>query len=266
MVFSSELYMLFLIAAILCSFGFYKFVYFISIGYGMAIAGQGIFLLVHFQHSFFITVLQCLVLIVYGIRLAGYLLMREVKSNAYRKVLKTNMINDSQMPLLSKVIIWLTCAILYLTQISPIYFGLYNETPIGIASYIGLVLMIIGVCLECTADYQKSKAKAKNPEHFCNHGLYKIVRCPNYLGEVLLWSGTIITGADTIVSKGQLAFALLGYIGILYVMFSGARRLELRQDKVYSKSKEYREYKSNTPILLPLLPLYSVKNWTWLKG
>ena len=61
-------------------------------------------------------------------------------------------------------------------------------------------------------------------------------------------------------------FALAGYAGIVYVMFGGARRLELRQNRNYGKDPEYQAYVKKTPILLPFIPLYSVANVTWLKG
>ena len=49
-------------------------------------------------------------------------------------------------------------------------------------------------------------------------------------------------------------------------MFSGARRLEIRQDSTYGDDPEYQEYVKKTPILIPLLPLYSVKKYEWLKA
>ena len=48
------------------------------------------------------------------------------------------------------------------------------------------------------------------------------------------------------------------------VMFSGARRLELRQDKNYGKDPEYQKYVTTVPILVPFIPLYSVKKYKWL--
>jgi hypothetical protein len=47
-------------------------------------------------------------------------------------------------------------------------------------------------------------------------------------------------------------------------MFSGARRLEIRQDRNYEKDPEYRKYVKTVPILIPFIPLYSVKKYTFL--
>lgn len=264
-VFSIELGLLFLIAALLSSFGFYKFLYFISIGYGFAIAGEGIYLLLGFKHTSIITILMCIVFILYGLRLGFYLLIREHNSSAYRKILKGASTDDSKINLRMRIGVWIPCCILYGTQVSPVFFALSNETSIGTASYIGLIVMICGILLEWLADYHKSKAKETAPNIFCSTGIYKIVRFPNYLGEVLLWTGVIITGFDALVSVGQWLVALIGYLGIIYVMLSGSRRLEIRQDITYGDLESYQAYKQHTPMLIPLIPWYSIKNWTWLK-
>lgn len=265
MVFTLEFALLFLIAALLCSCGFYKFLYFFSIGYGLAIAGQGLFLLLYFKEHSLFSILACFVFIIFGIRLASYLFVRERKNKVYQKVLTQISIDNQKMNFLTKAFIWIPCFILYVTQISPIFFGLYNQTEVTLISYIGLALMICGVALETTADLQKTKAKKKNPTMFCMQGLFKLVRCPNYLGEIVLWTGVLLTGFDSLVSVGQWIIALIGYIGILYVMLSGTRRLEIRQDEAYGKLKAYKAYIHKTPILIPFLPLYSVKAWKWLK-
>ena len=57
---------------------------------------------------------------------------------------------------------------------------------------------------------------------------------------------------------------LLGYALIIWVMFSGARRLEIRQDKNYGNDPEYQKYVCTVPIILPFVPLYSVKKYKFL--
>ena len=95
-------------------------------------------------------------------------------------------------------------------------------------------------------------------------GLYRIVRCPNYLGEMIFWTGVLFTAFGAVSHWGQWAVILVGYIGIIFVMFSGARRLELRQDKNYGNDPEYQEYVKTIPILLPFTRIYSVKKYKWL--
>jgi len=47
-------------------------------------------------------------------------------------------------------------------------------------------------------------------------------------------------------------------------MFSGARRLEVRQNKNYGADPEYQVYVRSVPILLPFIPLYSVEKYKFL--
>ena len=87
-------------------------------------------------------------------------------------------------------------------------------------------------------------------------GLYRIVRCPNYLGEIIFWTGIFVSGFTTYQGFGQWLTAALAYICIVYIMFNGAQRMEKRQMKQYGSKPEYQTYVSKTPIILPLIPLY----------
>lgn len=126
--------------------------------------------------------------------------------------------------------------------------------------------MFCGILLESSADLQKSAAKKKNPRRFCDKGLFRMVRCPNYLGEVLFWTGVLVSGCTSLTGVWQWVAAILGYVCIVYIMFGGARRLELRQNRNYGNDPQYQAYVKKTPILLPLIPLYSVADVKWLLG
>ena len=129
---------------------------------------------------------------------------------------------------------------------------------------IGLVISIVGLIVETVADLQKNAAKKANPGRFVDTGLFRIVRCPNYFGEMLFWTGVFVGGITIYAGPLQWIAALVGYIGIIYVMFSGARRLEIRQNKSYGDDPEYQRYVTTTPIMIPLVPIYSVEKYKWL--
>ena len=126
--------------------------------------------------------------------------------------------------------------------------------------------MALGVILESVADAQKKAAKKKNINRYVDTGLYRLVRCPNYLGELVIWTGSLVVCIGASCSAWQWIIALIGYIGIVYVMFSGARRLELRQAVTYGNNPEFQEYVSKTPILIPFLPIYSLAKYKWLQA
>ena len=149
-------------------------------------------------------------------------------------------------------------------QVLPVFYRLHNGAGSSLWTYIGAAVMVGGIVLESLADLQKSAAKKVNPRRFVDTGLYKFVRCPNYLGELIFWTGVLISGFGALSGIGQWALALLGYLGIVFVMFSGARRLEIRQNKNYGKDPEYQNYVKTVPILLPFVPLYSVEKYKWL--
>lgn len=258
---------LFIIAMVISSIGFKKFVWFISLGYGFSIAGIGVALLIMFRDVLTpVTTILSILLIVYGCRLGGYLLVRERKSASYQNTMKNEVKDGSNMNFFLKVLVWATCALLYCCEASPVFFRLLNGGTTDAAAIIGTIIMALGIILESAADLTKNAYKKAHPKHFCNVGLFKFVRCPNYLGEVLIWTGVFISGVTALNGSLQWCAALFGWICIVYIMFGGARRLELRQNKNYGSDPEYQKYVKTTPILIPFVPLYSVAKYKWLVG
>lgn len=177
---------LFIIAMLISSIGFKKFVWFISIGYGFSIAGLSFAMIIMFFHELTpLTLIMSILLIVYGCRLDFYLMIREMKSASYQSTMKNKIKDGSNMNFILKVVVWASCALLYCYEVSPVFFRLENEATTNVISIIGAVIMALGILLESTADLTKNSFKKKHPKQFCNVGIFKIVRCPNYLGEVL---------------------------------------------------------------------------------
>lgn len=258
---------LFIVGLVVSSIGFHKFVWFISLGYGFSMAAIGVALLAMFAgRANPASVSMCVLLVIYGLRLGGYLLVRERRSKSYNRVMKTQVNDGSSLKLPLKVVIWVACALLYACETSPILWRLYNGSGADACAVIGAIVMAGGIALEATADLQKTAQKRIHPHRFCDKGLYSFVRCPNYLGEVLCWTGVLISGLTTLTGVWQWLSAIGGWVCIVYIMFGGARRLELRQNRNYGKDPAYQAYVKSTPILLPWVPLYSVAKYTWLKG
>lgn len=266
----SYLLLLLAISFAVSAVGWIYFIYFFSIGYGLAISVLAVASAVIFRDVVTLPVLLlCGVLFIYGIRLALYLFLRERKSPSYKKILYQPD-NTQKKPLFAMFMIWISCALLYVGQISPATFYLHNLAN-GVAvseawAWAGMAVAALGVLIEMVADAQKSAAKKVDASKYVSTGLYRIVRCPNYFGEVLMWTGSFIICFGASCTLWQWVIASLGYIGIVYVMFSGACRLELRQAEVYGKDPEFQKYIKSTPLILPLVPIYSVAKHTWLKG
>ena len=257
-------WLLFGVCMLVSAIGFKNYVWFISLGYGFSIAAEGIAMLLLYGKQLTLgTIICCVVFFLYGCRLGGYLAFRELKSGSYKKNMVGEIKEGKDVPMGVKLAIWTSCALLYVTQTSAVFYRLHNAVQDNAFVFIGAAVMIFGVSLETAADIQKNKAKKVNPRRFVDTGLYRIVRCPNYLGEMIFWTGVLISGIGAVTGWQWLVVAI-GYIGIIFVMFSGARRLEIRQDKNYGEDPEYQKYVTSVPILLPFVPLYSVKKHKWL--
>ena len=213
-----------------------------------------------------LTVTMNTLFVIYGARLGGYLLKRELRSSSYNLLMAAEIKDGSDMVLPLKVAIWFVCALLYVCEVSPVLFRLENGAGIDAFGVIGAIVMVTGIALEAASDRQKQAAKVKNPKRFVDSGLFAIVRCPNYLGEILTWTGVFVSGFGVLVGPVQWIAAIFGWICIVYIMLGGARRLELRQNKNYGNDPEYQSYVKRVPIIFPNVPLYSVAKHKWLVG
>ena len=258
------------LALAVSAIGWVYFIYFFSIGYGFSISALSIASVIIFRDVItWPALLFCAVMFVYGIRLGMFLLLREKRSASYKKILYQPE-NTTKKPFFVMMMIWISCALLYVGQMSPVAFYLGNLRD-GVMvhegwMWAGAVVATIGVAIEIIADAQKSAAKKVNANRFVDTGIYRMVRCPNYFGEVLMWTGSFVICFGACCTLAQWIIAVLGYIGIVYVMFSGARRLELRQTETYGKDPEFQAYIKKTPLLIPFLPIYSVAKHEWLKA
>lgn len=250
----------FVVSLVVCLVGFYKYVYFLSIGYGFAVLGIGVTMAImggmgilplSLPHYIF-----CALFVIYGFRLSGFLLIREIKNAAYRKTLQEATGDEKAMPIFVKVTIWLFTSALYVAQTSPVFYRVYNGGEVSAFIWVGIVISILGIILETAADQQKSAQKKERPDMVATKGLYTIVRCPNYFGEILFWTGVFVSSLDILNGVGQWLMAIISYICIVFIMFNGAQRLERRQMARYGNDPEYTAYANKTPIIIPLLPIY----------
>jgi steroid 5-alpha reductase family enzyme len=261
---STPLLVLYGIALIASARGFTLTVYFISTGYafsifGMALAGLFLFR----QNLAWYSLLHSLALGLYGLRLGLYLFQREF-SSSYKKELAGLKERASGISLVKNVSIWLGVSLLYVTMFSPNLFGLATApqtlSGLGEAGQVfGLLVMFGGLGLEALADQQKSAFKAQNPHQFCNVGLYQWVRCPNYLGEILFWVGNWVMGLAFYTTPLRWVVSLVGMICITLIMLGSTKRLEHSQDQRYGTLSAYQAYIRTVPVLIPFVPLYSLK-------
>ncbi|WOL09452.1 hypothetical protein Cni_G18205 [Canna indica] len=132
---------------------------------------------------------------------------------------------------------------------------------------IGWIMWFIGISIEATADQQKLlfKNSSANKGKWCNAGLWKYSRHPNYFGEIFLWWGIFV--ASTPILKGAEWLVVFGptFLTLLLLFVSGIPLLEESADKRFGNLTEYRNYKNTTSPLVPLPPFMYGKLPAWFK-
>ncbi|MBO4358312.1 MAG: DUF1295 domain-containing protein [Erysipelotrichaceae bacterium] len=246
-----------IVAALGCCMGFKSFVWFMSVGYGFAVMliGFAHFLFGMINHTLTMaTTILSILFMIYGFRLGGYILFRELTNKSYKKTLDSTG-STKAMPLPVSLFMWAYSMWMYAAQTSAVSYRIMNGAKDNVFVWIGIVIMILAICGEATADAQKSAAKKVNPKRFCDTGLYKYVRCPNYFSEVMFWVGVTVSGIGAVQGK-QWIMCLLAFVLIAYIMYNSASRLELRHEKTYGLDPEYQKYSDTVPLLFPFTKQY----------
>ncbi len=103
-------------------------------------------------------------------------------------------------------------------------------------------IFIIGVFLHIASDMQKFTALKINPENLIEDGLFKRVRNPNYLGELLIYASMAL------LSLHWAPFLVLGLYLVLYWIPN-----MLRKDRSLSRYPGFEEYKKRSKLFIPYL-------------
>ncbi len=251
-----------IITLLITAVGFRRMVYFLNIGYAFSIAAVSVVALVIYMENVTpLTFLLAAGLIFWGLRLGIFVTKREL-SAGYKKERARIDKEYGGITRPIKIAIWISVSVLYLMMVSPLLFSLDSAAasiPAAVFQIIGLILMAGGLILEGIADKQKSAFKANNPSAFCNTGLYSLIRCPNYLGEIIFWIGVWMAGIGFYKTALEWIISLIGLVCIVYIMFGSTKRLEKTQISRYGSQPEFQQYTKTVPILIPWLPLYTLQ-------
>jgi len=194
--------------------------------------------------------LLAIVMIVWATRLGVFLFLRVRKKGSDSRF--TDIIPDFRVYLLPWTLqaMWISitasCALLAMTSL--------NKIPFDGWAFSGLVLWLLGFAIEVAADRQKQlfRAQPENATRFITTGLWAFSRHPNYLGEIILWTGVAIIAFPVLMG-----WQLLSLLSPLFVLFlltkvSGIEMQERQNDRSWGNDPAYILYKANTPMLFPV--------------
>ena len=152
-----------IVAAIGCCMGFKEFVWFMSVGYGFSVMCIGAYLLILGLIKGYLTVttaIMCALFVIYGYRLGGYILKRELTNAAYKKTLESTG-STKAMPVFVSIPMWAYSMWMYTAQTSAVTYRFINQAKDNVWAWVGVAVMALAILGESTADRQKSAAKKK---------------------------------------------------------------------------------------------------------
>lgn len=246
------------LSAVVTALGWVKQTWFFSVGYAFSVVAMMVVTAVVARATLTpLAVIQLVLLALWGLRLGVFLLARE-RAASYAQRPEAD---RGVMPVGVRFAIWVMCLLLYPAMVAPAVLAAQRPAPTGgwlAVTVAGLVLLALGVAVEAIADGQKQRAKAAAPRSFVSTGLYGWVRVPNYLGEIMVWVGSLLAGAHALGVGGWIV-SLLGTGMLVFIMLGATRRIERTQQERYGDDPAFQEYVRTVPVLLPWLPLYSLR-------
>ncbi|CAK9225560.1 unnamed protein product [Sphagnum troendelagicum] len=223
-------------------------------------------LLTFFLHHtwYFRQIVLTAFVVVWGMRLAIFLLLRILAWG------KDQRFDDKRDNLLKFAVFWLLQAVWVWTVTLPVTIVNASSHNPGVRAVdiVGWILWLVGLVIEAIADQQKLNFKNSPGSRgkWCDAGVWKWSRHPNYFGEILLWWGVFI--AATPVLKGGQWAVIVGpiFITLLLLFLSGIPLLEESADKKHGGNPAYLTYKKRTSPFIPLPPVIYGNLPSWFKS
>lgn len=129
--------------------------------------------------------------------------------------------------------------------------GADAEEAIGLLSWLGLAVFVIGLGFEAIGDAQLNAFKRgpDSGDRVMDRGLWRYTRHPNYFGDAVLWWGLWLVA----VGSGAAWWTAIGpaLMTFLLLRVSGVSMLEA---DISERRPGYREYVRRTSAFLPLPP------------
>ncbi|KAG8183599.1 hypothetical protein JTE90_025151 [Oedothorax gibbosus] len=199
-----------------------------------------------------VTALVC----AWGVRLSGFLLFRILRIGRDARF------DDRRSNVLRFAVFWTFQALWVFTVSLPVIFinspkkllPDVNPVPMTTLDIVGTVMFAIGFFCESLADVQKFRYKNRTKEHWCDKGLWKYSRHPNYFGEILLWWGVFVISCNALRGPEWIAILSPLFTSAILLFLSGIPLLERNADDRYRDIEDYITYKHTTSPLIPLPP------------
>ncbi|XP_055520604.1 uncharacterized protein si:ch211-210c8.6 [Leucoraja erinacea] len=193
--------------------------------------------------------IQSAMVTTWGLRLGLFLLLRMLKEGKDRRF---NQVRNNPKTFF---VYWTFQGIwIFLTLLPTLILNTEEkDTPLCAQDFTGWVIWTLGFVLEAVADHQKWKFKSnvKNAHKFIQKGLWAFCRHPNYLGEMLQWTGLFISASTVMTGIEYISIFSPVFLWFLLTHVSGIPMLEKHAMKKWGQDPAYLEYVRRTPALWP---------------
>lgn len=232
-----------------CTVVFVIFVYVFSYGYGLSMIAISLYLAAVMPSAAAVTV--AVLSAAFGLRLGVFVYAR-YRTAAYAGNKLRGAEAHAGMPAPVKVYLWIAVSTLMTFQAMPLYriasAGIMTGWVIG-----GTVIIALGLLLETVADQQKQASKACDPTGFAREGLYRWIRQPNYLGEIVFQAGLIVAALGSVSGWYERITALVAPCYIIVLIYYAAQDTDRRRAERLARNAAYDDYLRRTGLLLPYI-------------
>jgi len=126
------------------------------------------------------------------------------------------------------------------------FFGGRNDAPLGLVAAVGVLLYVIGSCLNTGSEFQRYRWK-QHPEHtgqLFTGGLFRLAMHVNYFGDLVLFTGWVLL-------TGRWYFGVVPVLMFCGFAFANVPALDRYLAKRYGEA--FQQYAARTKKLIPFL-------------
>lgn len=188
--------------------------------------------------------------VVWGLRLAGYLLFRIIHMGRDARFdgVRENFARFLRFWTFQGIAVWVIMLPVIVWFGAP---GAWNPLM-----WIGVSMWGAGFVIETIADAQKFAAKSQpgGAGRWMETGLWRYSRHPNYFGELLVWWGIFVFVAGDLA--GWQWLSVVGPLAITFLLLkvTGIPTLEASAAKKWGRNPDYQAYVTRTSRLIPRPP------------
>jgi steroid 5-alpha reductase family enzyme len=192
-------------------------------------------------------VVLALMVVTWGVRLAGYLLYRIVQMGRDRRFdgIRERFGSFAKFWIFQGIAVWVIML--------PVTLWFGRPGPWSGLMFFGACAWLAGLVIETVADVQKFRRKsdAAGRARWVDTGLWRVSRHPNYFGELLCWWSVFLFVAGDLGWWVWLGAAGPVAITVIILFATGLPPLERSADIKWGGDPDYQDYRRSTSVLIP---------------